>query len=87
MLEKCYIITFLLLLFLSVQNLFGSWLAEKEKALREFQTCDFKDPGEINASVRTLAVSKQTHVLLANSSRGHTVFRFCRRLSIIYMHV
>lgn len=46
--------------FLSIQSLFGSWLAEKEKALIEVQTCDFKDPSEINGSVRRLAVSRQT---------------------------
>uniref|UniRef100_A0A3B3SVI9 Calponin-homology (CH) domain-containing protein n=1 Tax=Paramormyrops kingsleyae TaxID=1676925 RepID=A0A3B3SVI9_9TELE len=39
------------------QNLFKAWLSEKEKILREVQTSKFKDPGEINVSVRTLAVS------------------------------
>uniref|UniRef100_A0A673JJB1 Utrophin-like n=1 Tax=Sinocyclocheilus rhinocerous TaxID=307959 RepID=A0A673JJB1_9TELE len=46
------------------QSLFGSWLAEKEKALSEVQTSDFKDPSEINASVRRLAVSRQTYIIL-----------------------
>ncbi|XP_051515683.1 utrophin-like isoform X5 [Myxocyprinus asiaticus] len=41
------------------QSLFGSWLAEKEKALSEVQTSDFKDPSEINASVRRLASLKE----------------------------
>ncbi|XP_051517186.1 dystrophin-like [Myxocyprinus asiaticus] len=41
------------------QSLFGSWLAEKEKALSEAQTSDFKDPSEINASVRRLASLKE----------------------------
>ncbi|XP_077060733.1 utrophin isoform X2 [Siphateles boraxobius] len=41
------------------QSLFGSWLAEKEKALIEVQTCDFKDPSEINGSVRRLASLKE----------------------------
>lgn len=39
------------------QNLFKAWLSEKEKILREVQTSKFKDPGEINVSVRSLAVS------------------------------
>nr|XP_021325542.1 utrophin [Danio rerio] len=41
------------------QSLFGSWLTEKEKALGEVQTCDFKDPSDINASVRRLASLKE----------------------------
>uniref|UniRef100_A0A673MNL9 Utrophin-like n=1 Tax=Sinocyclocheilus rhinocerous TaxID=307959 RepID=A0A673MNL9_9TELE len=41
------------------QSLFGSWLADKEKALSEVQTSDFKDPSEINASVRRLASLKE----------------------------
>lgn len=59
-----YINVFLFLSFLSTQSLFGSWLAEKEKALIEVQTCDFKDPSEINGSVRRLAVSRQTCITL-----------------------
>ncbi|KAI7793926.1 putative utrophin [Triplophysa rosa] len=60
------------------QNLFGSWLAEKEKALREVQTCDFKDPGEINASVRTLAnlkedMAQKRRTLSALSDAGQDV--------------
>lgn len=57
---KCLIIS----IFLSIQSLFGSWLAEKEKALSEIQTCDFRDPSEINGSVRRLAVSRQTCITL-----------------------
>lgn len=49
--------------FSSIQSLFGSWLADKEKALSEVQTSDFKDPSEINASVRRLAVSRQTCII------------------------
>ncbi|XP_067302903.1 utrophin-like isoform X5 [Pseudorasbora parva] len=41
------------------QSLFGSWLAEQEKALSEVQTCDFNDPSEINGSVRRLASLKE----------------------------
>ncbi|XP_058618771.1 dystrophin-like isoform X6 [Onychostoma macrolepis] len=41
------------------QSLFGSWLADKEKALTEVQTSDFKDPSEINASVRRLTSLKE----------------------------
>uniref|UniRef100_A0A671RQ22 Utrophin n=1 Tax=Sinocyclocheilus anshuiensis TaxID=1608454 RepID=A0A671RQ22_9TELE len=41
------------------QSLFGSWLADKEKALSEVQTSDYKDPSEINASVRRLASLKE----------------------------
>ncbi|KAL0967779.1 hypothetical protein UPYG_G00256790 [Umbra pygmaea] len=41
------------------QNLFKVWLSEKEAALGEVQTCDFKDPGEINVNVRRLALLKE----------------------------
>ncbi|XP_060793676.1 utrophin isoform X3 [Neoarius graeffei] len=41
------------------QNLFSAWLTEKEKALSEVQTSDFKDPSEINANVRRLASLKE----------------------------
>lgn len=58
-------ITWLIIsIFLSIQSLFGSWLAEKEKALSEVQTCEFSDPSEINGSVRRLAVSRQTCITL-----------------------
>uniref|UniRef100_A0A8B9HFE9 Utrophin n=1 Tax=Astyanax mexicanus TaxID=7994 RepID=A0A8B9HFE9_ASTMX len=41
------------------QNLFRSWLMEKENALSEVQTCDFKDPSELNTNVRRLANLKE----------------------------
>ncbi|XP_053338740.1 utrophin-like isoform X2 [Clarias gariepinus] len=41
------------------QNLFRAWLAEKENALSEVQTSDFKDPSEINTNVRRLASLKE----------------------------
>ncbi|KAI5096115.1 utrophin [Silurus meridionalis] len=41
------------------QNLFRAWLEEKEKALSEVQTSDFRDPGEINTNVRRLATLKE----------------------------
>lgn len=64
LLSKYYPCHLLFLSFLPTQSLFGSWLAEKEKALIEVQTCDFKDPSEINGSVRRLAVSRQTCITL-----------------------
>ncbi|XP_060750696.1 utrophin-like isoform X3 [Tachysurus vachellii] len=41
------------------QNLFRSWLEEKEKDLSEVQTSDLKDPSEINTNVRRLASLKE----------------------------
>ncbi|XP_048842550.1 utrophin isoform X1 [Brienomyrus brachyistius] len=41
------------------QNLFKAWLSEKEKILRDVQTSKFKDPAEINVSVRSLALLKE----------------------------
>ncbi|XP_042569898.1 utrophin-like [Cyprinus carpio] len=60
------------------QSLFGSWLAEKEKALSEVQTSDFKDPSEINASVRRLAnlkedMAQKRRALSALSDAGQDV--------------
>ncbi|KAM3602596.1 uncharacterized protein V6R79_007126 [Siganus canaliculatus] len=43
---------------LSDQSLFREWLAEKEEALSEVQTSNFKDPGEMNTNVRQLAILK-----------------------------
>ncbi|XP_030260150.1 dystrophin isoform X6 [Sparus aurata] len=44
---------------LSDQSLFRAWLAEKEEALSEVQTSNFKDPSEMNTNVRRLAVLKE----------------------------
>ncbi|XP_072217831.1 utrophin isoform X3 [Leuresthes tenuis] len=44
---------------LSDQNLFRAWLAEKEEALNEVQTSNFKDSSEINTNVRLLAILKE----------------------------
>lgn len=41
------------------QSLFRAWLTEKEAALGEVQTNAFKDPGEMNANVRRLALLKE----------------------------
>uniref|UniRef100_A0AAZ3PVD8 Utrophin n=1 Tax=Oncorhynchus tshawytscha TaxID=74940 RepID=A0AAZ3PVD8_ONCTS len=41
------------------QSLFQAWLTEKEAALGEVQTNAFKDPGEMNANVRRLALLKE----------------------------
>uniref|UniRef100_A0A8C2ZFM6 Utrophin n=1 Tax=Cyclopterus lumpus TaxID=8103 RepID=A0A8C2ZFM6_CYCLU len=43
---------------LSDQSLFLAWLAEKEEALSEVQTSNFKDPSEMNTNVRRLAILK-----------------------------
>lgn len=40
-----------------LQSLFRAWLAEKEEALNQVQTSNFKDPSEMNTNVRQLAVS------------------------------
>ncbi|CAJ1078467.1 utrophin isoform X2 [Xyrichtys novacula] len=44
---------------LSDQSLFREWLAEKEEALSEVQTSNFKDPSEMNTNVRRLAILKE----------------------------
>ncbi|XP_026196819.1 dystrophin isoform X4 [Anabas testudineus] len=44
---------------LSDQSLFRAWLAEKEAALSEVQTTNFKDPSEMNTNVRQLANLKE----------------------------
>ena len=41
-----------------MQGLFKAWLTEKESALSEVQTGNFKDPSELNSNVRQLAVSR-----------------------------
>lgn len=43
--------------FTSLQSLFSIWLVEKEEALNEVKTSNFKDSAEINMNVRQLAVS------------------------------
>ncbi|XP_035534199.1 dystrophin isoform X2 [Morone saxatilis] len=43
----------------SDQSLFRAWLAEKEEALSEVQTSNFKDPSEMNTNVRRLAILKE----------------------------
>ncbi|XP_068580543.1 utrophin isoform X1 [Cebidichthys violaceus] len=44
---------------LSDQSVFLAWLAEKEEALSEVQTNNFKDPSEMNTNVRRLAILKE----------------------------
>uniref|UniRef100_A0A3Q3N7I1 Utrophin n=1 Tax=Mastacembelus armatus TaxID=205130 RepID=A0A3Q3N7I1_9TELE len=44
---------------LADQSLFRAWLAEKEEALSEVQTSNFKDPSEMNTNVRRLAILKE----------------------------
>ncbi|XP_068610250.1 utrophin-like [Brachionichthys hirsutus] len=44
---------------LSDQSLFRAWLAEKEEALRDVQTSNFKSPSEMNANVCQLAILKE----------------------------
>ncbi|XP_077408097.1 utrophin isoform X3 [Vanacampus margaritifer] len=43
----------------SDQSLFRAWLDEREEALSQAQTSSFKDPSEINAKVRQLAILKE----------------------------
>uniref|UniRef100_A0A672HW01 Utrophin n=1 Tax=Salarias fasciatus TaxID=181472 RepID=A0A672HW01_SALFA len=43
----------------SDQSLFKAWLAEKEAALNEVQTNNFKDSSEMNTNVRRLAILKE----------------------------
>uniref|UniRef100_A0A3P8QCA9 Utrophin n=1 Tax=Astatotilapia calliptera TaxID=8154 RepID=A0A3P8QCA9_ASTCA len=44
---------------LSDQSLFSIWLVEKEEALNEVKTSNFKDSAEINMNVRQLAILKE----------------------------
>uniref|UniRef100_A0A3Q2V9M2 Calponin-homology (CH) domain-containing protein n=1 Tax=Haplochromis burtoni TaxID=8153 RepID=A0A3Q2V9M2_HAPBU len=44
---------------LSDQSLFSIWLVEKEEALNEVKTSNFKDSSEINMNVRQLAILKE----------------------------
>ncbi|XP_076128623.1 utrophin isoform X2 [Alosa pseudoharengus] len=44
---------------LNDQSAFSSWLSERELALEDVQTSDFKDPGEVNANLRILATLKE----------------------------
>uniref|UniRef100_A0A8C2DAB3 Dystrophin n=1 Tax=Cyprinus carpio TaxID=7962 RepID=A0A8C2DAB3_CYPCA len=55
------------------QSLFGSWLADKEKALSEVQTSDFKDPSEINASSLKEDMAQKRRALSALSDAGQDV--------------
>ncbi|XP_072552167.1 utrophin [Salminus brasiliensis] len=60
------------------QNLFRAWLTEKENALSEAQTGDFKDPAELNTNVRRLAnlkedMAQKRRVLGALSEAGQDV--------------
>ncbi|KAJ8270600.1 hypothetical protein GJAV_G00116950 [Gymnothorax javanicus] len=41
------------------QRLFKTWLTDTEAALSEVQTGNFKDPNEMNANVRSLAILKE----------------------------
>uniref|UniRef100_A0A3B5L058 Utrophin n=1 Tax=Xiphophorus couchianus TaxID=32473 RepID=A0A3B5L058_9TELE len=44
---------------LSDQSLIREWLAEKEDALNQVQTSNFRDPSEMNANVRQLTILKE----------------------------
>ncbi|XP_032441695.1 dystrophin isoform X3 [Xiphophorus hellerii] len=44
---------------LSDQSLIREWLAEKEEALNQVQTSNFRDPSEMNANVRQLTILKE----------------------------
>uniref|UniRef100_A0A3Q1BQY5 Utrophin n=1 Tax=Amphiprion ocellaris TaxID=80972 RepID=A0A3Q1BQY5_AMPOC len=44
---------------ISDQGLFKEWLTEKEEALSEVQTSNFKDSSEMNTNVRQLAILKE----------------------------
>ncbi|KAM4713320.1 utrophin isoform 6-T6 [Anableps anableps] len=44
---------------LSDQSLIREWLAEKEEALNQVQTFNFRDPSEMNANVRQLTILKE----------------------------
>ncbi|XP_061667826.1 utrophin isoform X3 [Syngnathoides biaculeatus] len=43
----------------SDQSLFRAWLEEREQALNEVQSSNFKNPSEINTKVRQLAILKE----------------------------
>ncbi|XP_056261686.1 utrophin isoform X2 [Seriola aureovittata] len=68
---------------LSDQSLFRVWLAEKEEALSEVQTSNFKDPSEMNTNVRRLAIlkedmEKKRRTLDQLSDAGHDVISLLR---------
>ncbi|KAK5620271.1 hypothetical protein CRENBAI_026384, partial [Crenichthys baileyi] len=44
---------------LSDQSLIRAWLSDKEEALNQVQTCNFRDPSEMNANVRQLTILKE----------------------------
>lgn len=48
-----------------LQSSFRAWLTEKEGALNEVQTSNFKDPSEMNTNVRQLAVGRVTFLSLS----------------------
>ncbi|KAG7267002.1 hypothetical protein CRUP_000727 [Coryphaenoides rupestris] len=42
-----------------LQSFFSAWLTEREQALGDIQTSNFKDPSEMNANIRRLATLKE----------------------------
>nr|CAD67583.1 putative utrophin [Takifugu rubripes] len=68
---------------LSDQSLFRAWLAEKEEALDQVQTSNFRDPSEMNTNVRQLAIlkedmEKKRRVLDQLSEAGQDVMELLR---------
>lgn len=61
-----------------LQSLFRVWLAEKEEALSEVQTSNFKDPSEMNTNVRRLAVSR----VPAPGSRSAAIIAFTAKYNV-----
>uniref|UniRef100_A0A8C4GNV1 Utrophin n=1 Tax=Dicentrarchus labrax TaxID=13489 RepID=A0A8C4GNV1_DICLA len=62
----------------SDQSLFRAWLAEKEEALSEVQTSNFKDPSEMNTNILKEDMEKKRRTLDQLSDAGQDVISLLR---------
>lgn len=65
------------------------WLTEKEEALSEVQTSNFKDPSEMNTNVRRLAVSRlpslcSWHAAAADTLTSNCLYSIIIRFSVVF---
>uniref|UniRef100_A0A8C5I3D6 Utrophin n=1 Tax=Gouania willdenowi TaxID=441366 RepID=A0A8C5I3D6_GOUWI len=60
-------------MFILSQTLFRLWLSEKEEALNEVQTSNFKDPSELNANVLKEELEKKKRTLDKVTDEGQDV--------------
>uniref|UniRef100_A0A669BS51 Utrophin n=1 Tax=Oreochromis niloticus TaxID=8128 RepID=A0A669BS51_ORENI len=63
---------------LSDQSLFSTWLVEKEEALNEVKTSNFKDSGEINTNILKEDMEKKRRALDKLSDAGQDVIQLLR---------